>query len=70
MSDFTKAELIGFRKALKKAIYAGATSVQYRDRRIQYDSVDAMERRLEKLNAEIDGEPTRRRIYPVYDSGL
>ena len=70
MSAWTKSELLKFKKKIQEAYFSGAQSVNYRDRSVQFRSLDDFNRIIAKLDEEISGKPNRRRIHPVYDSGL
>lgn len=52
-SDWSLAELKGFRKNLAKAIATGADNVAYGDRRVQYRSLADMRSTLQALDGEI-----------------
>lgn len=68
--DFTQLELETQRKALKKAIFSGARSVQFGDRRVEYNSLADMQAALDSIEKEISkggGSPrVRRRL--IYTS--
>ena len=70
MSAWTKSELLKFKKKIQEAYFSGSQSVSYRDRRVEFRSLDDFNRIIAKIDEEIDGKPARRRIRPVYDSGL
>lgn len=55
---------------LETAIASGHSSVSYKDRTVDYRSVDEMERILRKMKREVRGESASRRNNPQYDSGL
>lgn len=62
------AYTIAQRDALKEAIATGATKVRYRDREVDYRSLDEMKRILRDMEAEIDadaGIPAPRRSRQV-----
>ena len=67
MSAWTKSELLKFKKKIQEAYFSGSQSVSYRDRRVEFRSLDDFNRIIAKIDEEIDGKPARRRIRPVYD---
>ena len=54
---------------LESAIASGHQRVTYKDRTVEYRSIDEMERVLERLKVQRDGKKTRR-TNPRYDRGL
>lgn len=56
-------------EAVEKALFQGALSVQYEDKRITYRSVAELERVRDRLRVEIHG-PRKTLIYPTHDRGL
>ena len=55
---------------LERAIATGAKSVQFRDRRVDYRSLDEMRSALREMRRAVAGEPRRTRRYAEYDGGL
>ena len=56
---------------LEQAIVSGHQRVQYKDRTVEYRSLDEMERTLARMKREAGlARSTRRRTNPTYDSGL
>lgn len=57
--------------ALEKAIRRGVNSVSYKDRKVDYRSLDEMERTLARMKREAgESDSTRKRTTPTYDRGL
>lgn len=54
---------------LEAAINGGELIVQFADRRVEYRSLDEMERILAKLRAEVSGETPRRSVRVATKSG-
>lgn len=52
-TDWTVAELQGFRKGLGKAIASGAMRVRYADRDVTYRSLDEMRRTAAMIDDEL-----------------
>jgi len=64
-SDWTLAELKGFRKELGKAIATGYLRVRYADRDVQYRSLEEMRRTAALLDEEIAAREGTRRVRRV-----
>ena len=57
-------------QTLKRAIRSGAQSVQYRDRTVQYRSLDEMRSILAEMEQEAGLRPSgRKRSNPYFDRG-
>jgi thiamine monophosphate synthase len=67
MSDFTQADL----DAIKKAIALGATRVQYRDRTVDYRTLDELLRVRRTIENAIAGAPVpgERVMRVTFDKG-
>jgi hypothetical protein len=67
MSDTTLDDIAALRRALR----SGHSRVQYKDRTVEYRSLEEIRSILQEMEVEAGlRSPGRRRTTPTYDSGL